>query len=171
MGRGAEAEQADTVARLDSCHTQAAKPNNAGAQQRRRVQIVELIGKREREIGANDGEFSIAAICGVTGECGCIAKIFEAEATVLAGTIGSSHPGNAYTGADGEIIRRSGYYFSDNLMSGDDSGAARWQVALNDVQVGAAYSTGTYPQQDLAWLRFGRCGLGDPKRAMANVLR
>jgi hypothetical protein len=135
------------------------------------VQIVELLGKRERKIGANNGVFGIAAIYGVTGECGRIAEIFESEATILAGTVGSSHPGDAYAGADGKIIRGSGHYFADDLMSGNYSLPVRWQVAFNYVQVSAAYSTGTHTQKDLAGLRFGRCHFSDPKRAMANVLR
>jgi len=135
------------------------------------MQIVKLIGKRKRKIRTHDGVFGIAAIYGVTGECGRIAEIFEAEAAVLAGTVGSSQPGNAYASAGGKIIRRSGYYVSNDLMSGNYSGAARWQVAFDYVQVGAAYSTGTHTQEDLAGLRFGRCQFSDPKRAMANVLR
>lgn len=169
--RGAEAEQAYTVARLDARYTQAAETNNAGAQQRRGVQIVELIGKRKRKVGAHDSIFGIAAIYGVTGESGCIAEVFEASATVLAGAIGSSHPGNAYAGAYGKIIRGCGYYFADDLMSGNYSLAAGWQLAFDYVQVGAAHSTGTHTQKDLAGLWFGRCDLGDPKRAMANILR
>jgi hypothetical protein len=130
-----------------------------------------LIGKRESKIGTHDGVFGIATIHGVTGERGRIAEILESSATVLASTVGSSHPGNAYAGTDGKIICRSGYYFADDLMSGNYSGAERWQIAFDYVQVSAAYSTGTHPHQDLAGLRFGGCDLGNAKRAMTNVLR
>jgi hypothetical protein len=135
------------------------------------MQIVKLIGKRKRKIRTHDGVFGIAAIYGVTGECGRIAEIFESEATILAGTVGSSQPGNAYASAGGKIIRGSGHYFADDLMSGNYSLPVRWQVAFNYVQVSAANSTGTHSQKYLAGLRFGGCDLGDPKRAMANVLR
>jgi len=171
MGRGAEAEESYTVARLDARYAKTAKTNNASAQQRRGVQIVELVGKRKREIGANDGVFGIAAIYGVTGEGGRIAEILEAEATISAGSVGSSHPGNSDARAGRKIIRGPSYYFTDNLMSGDYSWAARRQVAFNYVQVSAAYSTGTYTQENLAWLRFGSWKLSDPKRALPNVLR
>jgi hypothetical protein len=55
---------------LDARHTKAAKADNAGAQQRGGMQIVQLIGKRKSEIGANDCVLSVAAIHRVTGKRG-----------------------------------------------------------------------------------------------------
>jgi hypothetical protein len=86
-----------------------------------------LIGQRKSEVGANDGVFSIAAVYGITGKGGRIAEILQTQPTIPARAVGSSHPGNADTCADRKALRSScrisGYDLTDNLMSGDYSGA------------------------------------------------
>src|ERR1019366_3706775 len=175
MGRSAEAEQSDAVARLDASHTQAAKTNNACAQQWGSVQIVQLIGKRKSEIGANDRIFRIAAVYGVASKGGRITEILQTKVTIPAGAVGSAKPGNAHARADrkfpGSSGGISGYYFADNLMSGDYSRATRWQVAFDDMQISAADSTDTHPHKNLTWLRFRRRDLADTERALPNFLR
>jgi len=134
-----------------------------------------LIGKRKSEIGANDCVFSIAAVDGVTGKRGGIAEVLQTEVTIPASAIRSSHPGNADACADRKFLgsagRISSYNFADNLMSGDDSWATGWQVAFDDMQIGAANSTRTHPYQNLTLLRLRRCHLANPKRALPNFLR
>jgi hypothetical protein len=130
MGRSTEPEQPDAVARLDTRHTKAAKANDAGAQERGSVQIVQFIGKRKSEIGANDCIFSIAAVYRVTGKRGCVTEILQTEVTIAARAVRSAHPGHAHACADRKFVhvagRRSAYDFADNLMSGDYSGARGW---------------------------------------------
>jgi hypothetical protein len=61
--------------------------------------------------------------------------------TIPARAVGSAKPGNAHARADRKFLRSSGrisgsipgYDFADNLMSGDYSGATRWQVAFDDM--------------------------------------
>jgi hypothetical protein len=55
-------------------------------------------------------------------------------------------------------------------MSGDYSRATRRQVAFDDMQIGAADSTDTHPHKNLAWLRFRRLNLANPKRPLPNFL-
>jgi hypothetical protein len=171
MGGSPKPEQADTVSGLDAGYTKAAKTDNAGAQQRGGAQIVELIGKAKNEIGASHGKFGVAAVDRVTGKGRGIAEVFQAQPAIAAGAVGSSHPGNADAGADGKVVRGPGHYLADNLMSGDDSGATGWQVAFDDMQIGAANSTHTHPQKNLTRLRLGCSNLANPKRALMNFLR
>ena len=95
--------------------------------------------------------------------------------TVTAGAVGSAKPGNAHARTGRKFRcssgRISGYYFADNLMSGDDSRAPGWQFAFNDMQIRAADSTDTHPHKNLTWLRFRPCNLANPKRALPNFLR
>ena len=56
-------------------------------------------------------------------------------------------------------------------MSGDDSGATNWQVALDDMQIGAAYSADAHAQEHLTLPWYGRRHLANPKRALRYFLR
>src|ERR1039458_6621808 len=138
-----------------------------------------MLGKRKSEIGANDRIFRIAAVHGVASKGGRITEILQTKVTIPAGAVGSAKPGNAHARADRKFLRScggicggiSGYYFADNLMSGDYSRAERWQVAFDDMQISAADSTDTHPHKNLTWLRFRRRDLADPERALPNFLR
>jgi hypothetical protein len=55
--RGAEAEQADALARLHSRDAQAAEADDAGAQQRRGVEVVQRVRERIDEVGAGQRVF------------------------------------------------------------------------------------------------------------------
>jgi hypothetical protein len=175
MGRSTETKQSDAIARLDAGHTQAAKTNNARAQQRGSVQIVELIGKRKSEIGANGRIFRVPAVRAIPSKGGRIAEILQAKLTIPARAVDSANPGNAHPCADSEFLgsagRMSAYYFADNLMSRDYSRATGWQFAFDDMQISAADSTGTHPQENLTGLRFRPRHLANPKRPLPNFLR
>src|SRR6267143_5484817 len=90
MGRSAEPEQPDAIAVLDTGDTKAAKANDACAQERGSVQIVQFIGKRKSEIGANDCVFSITAVDRITGKRGCVTKILQTEVTKAARAVCST---------------------------------------------------------------------------------
>ena len=60
--RRAEAEQPDPLAPLHARHAQAAKSDDAGAKQRRGVQVVQRIRQREHEVGAGQRVLGIAAV-------------------------------------------------------------------------------------------------------------
>ena len=68
MRRSAEAEQSNPLAMLNSCHSQRAKANNPGAQERRRVQVVEGGREGKHEISARHRVLGITAVHGVSGE-------------------------------------------------------------------------------------------------------
>jgi hypothetical protein len=55
MRRRAETEQANSIAGLYTSNAQAAKANDAGAEQRRSVQVVEGVREGKNEILAGEG--------------------------------------------------------------------------------------------------------------------
>jgi hypothetical protein len=61
-GRGSEAEETDTLARLGPCDAKAAEADDAGAEERRDVGVVELGGERVDEVGADQGVFGVASV-------------------------------------------------------------------------------------------------------------
>src|SRR6185437_9699291 len=97
MRRRAEAEQSHALAWFDAGHAQAAEADNAGAEQRRGVNIVEACGQRENEIPARECVFGVAAVDGVAGKRGRIAKIFLTSAAIRAGAVDSADPGDTHS--------------------------------------------------------------------------
>ena len=90
-------------------------------------------------------------------------------------------PRHADAVADGERLRsrlaarrdelRAGaerHDLADDLMAGDDGRAVRRQLALQDVQVGAAHAAGQHPQEDLARTRVGHRELDKPERRLRH---
>ena len=65
MRRCSEAEQANTLAFFHACDSQTAVTDDARAEQRRRLQIVE-VGKREDEIRAGKSILGETAVHGVS---------------------------------------------------------------------------------------------------------
>ncbi len=56
-------------------------------------------------------------------------------------------------------------------MSGDYSGAKSRQVAFDDMQIGATYSTDTHTHKNLTWLGLRLRNLANSKRTLPNFLR
>ncbi len=135
------------------------------------MQVVELTGKREDEIGARDSVFGVTAIYRVAGECGRVAEIFETEATIAAGAVGSTHPGDADASAGRKFGGGSGNNFADDLMAGDEWRTMQRQFAFYDVEISATDSAGANAQEDLTRLWLRRWDIGDLKRTVSNVLR
>jgi hypothetical protein len=153
-GGGSEAKEADTFAGLGSRYAQAAKANDAGAEERRDLGVVEFGWERVGEVGADEGVFGVASVDGVAGEGGVVAEIFfvaEAEGT---GAVGAADPGDAYSATFGCAVDD----FADDLVAEDDGFLDERQVAFVDVEVGAADSAGEDAEEGVA---FGEDGDGD----------
>src|SRR5438309_212893 len=92
MRRRAKTKQAHALAGLHSCHSQAAKTNDAGAEQRRGVQFVERIRKRKDEIVAGKGKLRIASTNGVAGESWRVTQILQALLAIGTRAVGAAEP-------------------------------------------------------------------------------
>ena len=150
VGGGSEAEQANAFAWFDSSNTQAAKTDDAGAEQRSRVQIIEGFREGENEVGASESILAVSASYCVTGEGGGLAEIFETLLTVSAGAVGSTEPGNADPRTERKIRCCSIDDFSHDLVSRDNSQLLLGQLAFDDVKVSPAYAASSYAQQHVS---------------------
>src|SRR5262249_38288987 len=87
MGRSPEAEQPDSLARLDPRDPEAAEADDPCAQQRRRVKVVERIRQRKDEVGPGDRELGVASVYRISSECRGVAEVLHAPAAVRAGAV------------------------------------------------------------------------------------
>jgi hypothetical protein len=69
--------------------------------------------------------------------------------------VGAADPGNAYACPDWKLCRSSGYYITNNLMSGDQSLQERWELTFNNMQISSANSTSPHAKQHLPPLNLG----------------
>ena len=102
-GRTAEAEEADAFAGLDTSDPKAAKADDAGAEQRRDVNVIKPGGQRIDEIRARQGIFGVASVDGVAGEDGVVAEVFHAVTAVPAIAIDAAHPGDSDARSQGQL--------------------------------------------------------------------
>ncbi len=168
----------------DADQPQAAVADDAGAEQRscrhRRHagrETVDEPGRRHRVLGE-------AAVDVPAGEQRVLAEVLLAARAEPAGPVGLVQPRHADAVAGGERRRarlaarsdelRAGperHHLADDLVSGDDGRAVRRQLALQDVQVGAADAAGQHPQEDLARTRLGHRQLDEPERRLRRGSR
>src|SRR5260370_1633067 len=94
MRRCSEAEQANPLASFYACNSQTSVTDDARAEQRRRLQIVE-VGKREDQIRAGKSILGEAAIHGASRRRRRITAGFAAMLAVGATPIRTAPPGHA----------------------------------------------------------------------------
>jgi len=173
MSGGAEAEKPDALALFDTCHAERAESDDASAEQRSGMEIVQLRRNRKTKVGTGERVFGIASVHGIAGKRREVAQVFHIAATVGAGAVDAAEPGNTdaatFRYVAGQILissRRaafsldrqaacptrsnlSGNDFADDLVSRDDARIARRQFTLYDVQVGAADAASEDTQQNV----------------------
>ena len=148
--RRAEAVKADPLARPR--RLQAAPADQSGAEQRRGGDRVARRRQLQRERGLGDEVRGVAAVAGVAGELGMVAKILAALVAIEAMAAGVRQPGNADPLADGEILDPGAEPLdqADHLVAGNDRQPRIGQLAVDDVQIGAADAAGFDANQQLA---------------------
>jgi len=150
----AKSEQSNPVARLNAGYSQTAKANDAGAEKRRGVQVVQFRGQFKNKVAARRGILRIAAIDGVSGEDRRIAEIFESTAAVRAISIDPANPGNTHARTERQLGRSALHNVPDDLVARNERVLARRQFAFHDVQIRTADAASAHPKQNLT-----RCGL------------
>src|SRR5262249_13675782 len=116
-----EAKESDAFPLLDTCHTQAAKTDDAGAQQGRGMQVIEFIRQGIDEIVAGERQFSIATRDGVAGKCGRVAQVLRASLTVGARTVRAAEPGDADARTEAQLVGCAIDYLAYDLMARDQA--------------------------------------------------
>ncbi len=175
---GRDSRQSGVVA--DDAHQpQAAVADDAGAEQRSRRHRRHAGGETVDEPGRRHRELGEAAVDVPAGEERVLAEVLLPARAEPAGLVGPVQPRHADAVARGErrrarlAARRDGlgagperHDLADDLVAGDDGRAVRRQLALEDVQVGAADAAGQHPQQDLARTRLGHREPNEPERRL-----
>jgi len=148
-GGGTEAEEADAVARLCVGDAEAAEADDSGAEERCYVGVVEGVGERVHEVGADEGVFGVAAVDGVAGEGGVVAEILFVVSAEAAGAVGAADPGDADASVWGEFGGGAFDDFADDLVAEGEGLVDEGKVAFEDVEVGAADSAGEDAEEDV----------------------
>jgi len=104
---------------------------------------------------AGDGQFGVTAVDLVTGEAGLVAQVFGAAPAVLAVAAAMPQPRNADAFADLEAVhsRTQCLHPADDFVTRNDGQFGFGQIAVDDVQIGAADAAGRYPDLHLSGSR------------------
>jgi hypothetical protein len=171
--RGSEAEEADALALLNSGHANAAETDDAGAQERGGVQIVQGFRKREDEIGSGQRVLCVTTGNRIASKGGRIAEIFKAALAVGTAAIHSADPGYSHTRAGREIRIRGvgGIDCCDDLVARNDVGHSNRQLAFNDMEIGATDAACPDPQENESRLNVRHGDFLNLKRPKRDIAR
>ncbi len=139
-------------------HLQRPPADEAGAEQGRGGDRIEVVGKREGERRLGDRMGGVAAVAGKAGEERRVAEIFAPAPAIGAGSVGVAEPGDADPRAELEVdafARRLDP--ADDLVPRHDRQFGIGQFAIDDMQVGAADAAGFDANENLprSWLGIG----------------
>ena len=152
--RGAEAVQPEPlgVAR----HPQRAVADQAGAEERRGLEILVTLGDGEAEPLVRDDALGVAAVQVVSGEAGLVAQVLTAGAAVAAGAVRPPEPRHADARARHESLSAT-LDRADDLVPDDERELRIGKLAVDDVQVGPADPADVHTDEHLsrAGLRLG----------------
>ena len=151
-----KAIQSQSNPTTNSGEAKTSKPDDAGAKQRRRLDIGECSRNRIRERRRDLHIFRKAAVNGVAREVGALAEILPAGAAKLARATGTVEPRDAHscTRRIKRCLAPAAFDYSDYLVTWNDGREARRQLALDDVQIGSTYPAGADSNQNFVGLRF-----------------
>src|SRR5438046_10743058 len=93
---------------------------HAGAEQRRNIDIVVLLGQMKTKSRVRDNELAVTAVHGIAGKARTVAKIFAVGSTVNAVAVGPAEPRNPDAIADRKFFDACSDLFDtpDDLMAG-----------------------------------------------------
>ncbi len=148
-GGGSEAEEADALAWLSAGDAEAAEADDAGAEQRRDVGVVEPGRKREGEVGTDEGVLGVATVDGVAGEDRVVAEVLFVAAAEEAGAVGAADPGDSDAHAEGPVGGPAFDDFADDLVAEDEGFVDQGEIAFEDVEIGAADSAGQDAEEEM----------------------
>src|SRR5277367_1033592 len=126
------------------------------------MRVLDTVGQGEKKPAVRDHRFRIAAIACPAMKLGVRAQVLLAAPTKRADAAGEAQPCRADPHARRERPDRGAdfRYAADDFVTRNDSWRAPRQVAVDDVEVGAANAAGAYLDDDVG--RLFRCGPGAP---------
>src|SRR5215831_2680801 len=135
--RRTEAVQAEALGVARECERAVA--DQAGAEQRRELEVGRSLGKREAEALVRHGELGVAAVPVVAGELRVIAEVLEACAAIAAGAVRRPQPRDA----DAPLLTDD---VGDDHVARDERQLRACELAVDDMQVGPANGAGADAQ-------------------------
>jgi len=122
--------------------------------------------KRVDEVGAGEGVLGVASVDRVAGEDGIVAEVFITHTAEAAGAVCAAHPGDADSGADGELGGGAVDDFADDLVTGNNSRVTWRELTLHNMKISAADRTCEHTQQNVTWLWLWRGDIFDFQRRL-----
>jgi hypothetical protein len=164
MRGGAKAVETDPLAQPRRVET--APADQPRAKQRRGADGIAVGGELEDEGGLGDEMRGVAAVAGVAGELGMVAKILAPVLAIGAMPAGVGEPGNPDPFADGEAFDAGAEPLdeTDDLVAGNDRQPLVGQLAVDHVQIGAANAAGLDADQHFGAPRRGLGPLFEDQR-------
>jgi hypothetical protein len=159
VGGGAEAVEADPlgVARK----AERAVADQPGAEERRRLEVVETVGNRQAVALVCDDPVRVAAVEVVAGEARRLAEVLAAGEAEAARAVRPAEPRHSEALP---VLRPA-----DDLVAQDEWKLRIRQLAVHDVEIGAADAAGRHAEPDLAGRRHRRRNLLQPQRLAGRV--
>ena len=154
--RGPEAEELEPAAWLDAADAERAVADDAPAEQRCGGEVVDRVGQSHGHIRSHRGELGKAAVAIPACERRLGAEVLAALETAPAVPARAGQPRHtrAVAGRPSRDAGAQGLDPADDLVAGHDRKPPRRQIALGDLQVGAANATGEHAQEQLTFDRF-----------------
>jgi hypothetical protein len=144
--------------------------DDAGAQQRRRLLVLDLLGQGVGEPLVDQARVGVATVDVPAGEGGRRAQVLVAPAAVRAGAVGAAEPRHTDPVADGKPGRAGAerVHPAHDLVARRGGRTVRRQVTLGEVQVGAAHPATADPHSDLARARHRQLPFDAAQRAVVD---
>ena len=169
VGRAAEPDDPEPLGVAGE--PQGAVPDQPGAQQRRRLAIGERVRHGEAEARVGDGELRVPARQLIPGEARVRAEVLPAGRARAADAARPPEPRHADPVADrrafGALAERVDH--ADDLMPEDEGQDRFGEVAVDDMEVGAADPADMDAEPHLARARLGVGQLGGAQRRSRTV--
>ena len=143
MGRRPEAEEPEAAAGLDAAQAQRPEADDAGAEERRRLDVAHPAGEGEREVAPGGDPLGVAAVDGPPAEVGQLAQVLAAGSALPAPPAGAGQPREPHPLAGSRDP-------PDDLMPGDHGSLSHLDVARHDLKVCPAHATGRHLDDHLA---------------------
>ena len=131
------------------------------AEERGGFEVAEPVGNREAEALVGDDPLGVAAVDVVAGEAGAVAEVLPAARAEAALAARPAEPGHAEPAA---VLG-----LADDLVAGHERQLRTRELAVDDVQVGAADAAGADAEQQLPRRRLGPLELRRPQRRARSV--
>src|SRR6185437_4122452 len=140
--------------------------DDPGAQQRRCMLVVHGHRQPVGESFIDDTEVGVATVAIPAGEGRRAAQILRTPPAIRTGAVNRAQPRHAdpFTDRERTRVRTQGFDASNDLVSRGDPGPAGRQVALGEMQVGAAHATARDPDEDVGRSRLGPIALDPAER-------